>query len=110
MVRPASLRAATTAPCALAFCPAEGWLVSGSEDGTVGLWNVERPQRKPLLLNAESGSVVQVLVTPQWIIAACSNGAVLMWDLRRCILVSEACSQLDIEPQKTDGTTGVIDA
>lgn len=94
----------------LAFCPAAGWLVSGSEDGTVGLWNLDHPERRPLLLNANGGSVVQVLTTPRYIVAACSNGAVLLWELRRCILVSEACRQLDLEPQKAPSATGVIDA
>lgn len=92
----------------LAFARPTGWLCSGGEDGNVGLWNLKHPQRKPLMLEGHAGRVVQVLVTAKSIIAATSNGTILLWDLPRCILVKEAFDESGIEPKATEGGRSVI--
>ncbi|MHB8974244.1 MAG: WD40 repeat domain-containing serine/threonine protein kinase [Pirellulaceae bacterium] len=86
-----------TAIKSLTFCPAPGWLVSGSDDGTVGLWDLLHADPKPLVLLGNAGRVVQVLVTPQWLVVGYYNGAILLWDLRRCILVKRAADEQGIE-------------
>jgi serine/threonine protein kinase/WD40 repeat protein len=92
----------------LVFSRPAGWLCSGGEDGNVGLWNLNHAQRKPTMLAGHAGRVVQVLVTAKSVIAATSNGTILLWDLRRCILVKEACDEMGIEPKATDGGRSVI--
>ncbi|GEM_PF-2733902 len=80
----------------LTFLPIAGWLASGGDDGNLHLWNYLAPTTSPLVLKGGSGRIAQVLVTARWLIAGCNNGAILVWDLRRCILVKQACDALEI--------------
>jgi len=93
----------------LTFCPASGWLVSGSDDKRVGLWDLQDPEKEPLMLDGKAGRVVQVLVTPKWLIAGYYNGAILLWDLRRCILVKRAADEQEIELHDASGGVGTIE-
>jgi WD40 repeat protein len=86
-----------TAIKSLTFCPAPGWLVSGGDDGTVGVWDLLHADQKPLVLRGNAGRIVQVLVTPQWLVVGYYNGAILLWDIRRCILVKRAADEQSIE-------------
>ena len=98
----------TAAIKSLSFCPAPGWLVSGSDDGTVGVSDLQHAERKPLVLAGNAGRVVQVLVTPQWLIVGYYNGAILLWDLRRCILVKRAADEQGIELHNESGGPGTV--
>ena len=80
----------------IAFGPLAGWLVTGSDDGTVRLWHYEDPNSRPLILNSDIGRIAQVVVTPKWLIAGGHNGALVSWDLRRCLVVKHACDALQI--------------
>ncbi|MHB0955523.1 MAG: WD40 repeat domain-containing serine/threonine protein kinase [Pirellulaceae bacterium] len=94
----------------LTFCPAPDWLVSGSDDGTVGIWDLLHADRKPLVLRGNAGRVVQVAVTPQWLIVGYYNGVILLWDLRRCILVKRAADEQGIELHDPSDGPGTIKA
>ena len=86
-----------TAIKSLTFCPTPGWLVSGGDDGTVGVWDLLHADQKPLVLHGNAGRIVQVLVTPQWLVVGYYNGAILLWDIRRCMLVKRATDEQGIE-------------
>jgi serine/threonine protein kinase/WD40 repeat protein len=92
----------------LAFARPAGWLCSAGEDGNVGLWNLKQSKHKPLMLEGHAGRVIQILVTAKSIIAATSNGTILLWDLPRCILVKEAFDGSGIEPKSPEGGRSVI--
>ena len=81
----------------IAFVPLAGWLATGSDDGTVRLWNYHDPTQGPLVLASGNGRIAQVVVTPRWLIAGGHNGALVSWDLRRCLVIKHACDALQIE-------------
>ena len=80
----------------IAFGPLAGWLATGSDDGTVRLWNYHDPNSRPLVLDSGKGRVAQVVITPRWLIAGGHNGALVSWDLRRCLVIKHACDVLQI--------------
>ena len=80
----------------IVFGPVAGWIASGSDDGTVRLWHYSDPASRPLVLDGASGRIAQVAITPRWLVAGCHNGALLTWDLRRCLVVKLACDALQI--------------
>lgn len=98
----------TAAIKSLSFCPAPGWLVSGSDDGKVGMWDLHQPGRKPLTLDGDAGRVVQIVVSPQWLIAGYYNGAILLWDLRRCMLLKRAADKQGVELHQDSGRRGAV--
>lgn len=92
----------------LTFCPSPGWLVSGSEDGRVRVWDLLHGDQKPLVLRGNASRIVQVLATPEWLIVGYANGAILLWDIRRCFLVKRAANDEHIElHDPADGTDAI---
>ena len=80
----------------IAFGPLAGWLATGSDDGTVRLWHYHDPNSRPLILNSGIGRIAQVVVTSKWLIAGGHNGALVSWDLRRCLVIKHACDALQV--------------
>jgi WD40 repeat protein len=80
------LTAGTGAVFWLAFSPDEHILASGSDDGTIRLWNVADPRRPQLLghpLSAGTGTVYSVAFSPDSHMLASGNddGSIGLWDI-----------------------------
>lgn len=97
-----------TAIRSLTFCPVPGWLISGGDDGSIGLWDLTQDHPKPLVLHGNAGRVVQVLANSKWLIVGYFNGAILLWDIRRCMLVKRAADQQGIELTNPSDSPGAI--
>lgn len=96
----------------ITFAPAS-WVVAGvnaRDRAYVGLWHLTDPDRPPLLLPlpGEGNKIGNVVVTDEWIIAGCTNGQIVFWELRHAMLVKQACDQEGIVPREPSAGSTLI--
>jgi WD40 repeat protein len=67
---------------ALAFA-LDGRLVSGSEDNTARVWDLENPSAAPLVLRGHEGSILALAFAPDGrLVSASSDNTARVWDLK----------------------------
>ena len=68
----------------LAISPDGRWLVSGSEDSTIFLYDLDEPEEsmEPILLEGNEGPVFAAAISPDnWLFTGGWNGQINRWDL-----------------------------
>ena len=67
------------------FSPDNRWLVTGSEDGTVRLWDVTTNERPlpPVVLHGHSKIIRSIAISAnnRWLVTGSDDNAARLWDL-----------------------------
>jgi eukaryotic-like serine/threonine-protein kinase len=70
---------------AVAISPDNRWLVTGSDDKTARLWdlNAKDPAANPVVLRGHEGRVFAVAISPdsRWLVTGSDDGMARLWDL-----------------------------
>jgi WD40 repeat protein len=67
------------------FIPNSNLLATGSQDGTVSLWDKLKPDRAPITLQGQVGEIKAIAVSPdgKWLAAAGKKGtAIQLWNIK----------------------------
>ena len=67
----------------MAFSPDGAWLVSGSDDQTVRLWQMSDPTAEPLVLRGHEDWVLTVVFSPDgaWLASGSADQTVRLWQM-----------------------------
>ena len=67
----------------LAFTPDGRWLISGSYDGTIRLWDLTTPTARPIVLREQEGPVYTLAISEDgaWLASGGADGIVRLWQL-----------------------------
>jgi WD40 repeat protein len=70
---------------AVAYAASGQILASGDEEGTVRLWDVDKPDIVPVVLTGHDGEVTSVAFSPdeQTLASSSKDGTIRLWDVRR---------------------------
>ena len=88
----------------VSFSPDNRWLVSGSADGALRLWDLhdEDPSSNPIVLSGHERAIWDIAISEdnRWLVSGSEEGAVRLWDLQH----------LSNAPQKLSGHKGQLSA
>lgn len=89
---------------------ADGLLLSGSNDGTVALWDLSASETRSAVIATGFSAVANMRLTPdgRWLIVLSTDGKLLYIDVGRCRLIKQAADSVGLPAQTADeGTSGV---
>lgn len=98
--RIAELQGGDFAAMTVSFSPDKLHLAAGGSDGVIRVWDVVKPDSKPLLLSGHAGYVRQVAFSPdgQQLISGSYDSTVRIWSATTQALVRKACGLLGRKP------------
>ncbi len=86
------------------ICVVGDWLLTGSDNGTVLLWDYQNTESPgPIRLTKLSSGIATVTISSngRWVVV-CSVDGVSFWDLHRTKLIKRACDRAGVVPQEAE--------
>lgn len=77
----------------ITFSPADRWLASGWNDGSLLLWDMTNMAAKPIQYPAINSAINTMTFSPDgnWLVTGTNDGKIQLWGLTSDVLIQQAC-------------------